>query len=100
MGILRTLLFAGLCIGVGIFASSYEIDGRTPLEHIQRAFKNNGQFGKVKDGMGDALDGAKDKLTEAKQSAKDKLAVATAPKEHISSDDRSALNALIAKKQK
>lgn len=96
MGILRTLFWTGLCVGLGIFVSSYEVDGRTPIEHLQRAWKQNVNPAPLQK-LGES---AKEKLGEAKQSAKDKLAVATAPKEHISEGDRNALNSLIANKKK
>lgn len=96
MGILRALLWTAACVALGVFVSTYEVNGKTPLDHMQTAWKSSS----LKDDVGGAMSGAKDKLAEAKQSAKEKLAVAAAPKEHISADDRNALNVLIQKKAK
>lgn len=39
---LMTMLRAGLAIGFGIFLATVEVEGRTPWEHLQRAWKRHG----------------------------------------------------------
>jgi hypothetical protein len=39
---LVTMLRAALAIGFGIFLATVEVEGRTPWEHLQRAWKRHG----------------------------------------------------------
>lgn len=39
---LVTMLRAALAIGFGIFLATVEVEGRTPWEHLQRAWKQHG----------------------------------------------------------
>jgi len=39
MGFIRFLLWTSMCIGLGIFVASYEVDGKTPAQHIKQIWK-------------------------------------------------------------
>lgn len=90
---LKFVAWTALAVGLGIFLSSYEIDGRTPLEHARHAWKhhvNPSKLDQLKDGLHDALDDAKGAIEE-KTSKK--------PSERYSDDERKAINRIIAKRQ-
>lgn len=80
MGFIRAAIWTVLCVSFGIWVSTYEIGGRTPLEIIQREWKSSD---------------APDKLDKAVADAKTKIAE---PVEKISKADRDSLNSLIARK--
>jgi hypothetical protein len=98
MGFLKVLVWSLCCIGVGIGVATVDVGGRTPLEHGRRAWKeqvNPSKLDRVKNGLGDAVDEAKDKLDAAKDAlAKDEKR----PRERHSPEDREAINKLIAKR--
>ena len=92
MGILRTLIGAALCIGLGIFLGSHSFSGHTAVEHAERAL-----HGKVK---APKLEEVKENVEEAIDSAKKKLsAKEDGPTEKHSTDDRDAVNRLIARRK-
>ena len=74
MAFIRFVAWTSICIGLGIFAASYEINGMTPLKHAKRAWQSV-PFDKVK-----------------------KLASST-PTETHSEEDRAAVNKLIVKRK-
>ena len=39
MGFIRFLVWTSMCIGLGVFAASYEVDGKTPAQHIRAIWK-------------------------------------------------------------
>lgn len=80
MGFLKFLVWTAFSIGLGVFLASYEVGGRTPLEHATRAWKERG--------VGEALDRAKDAVS----------AQAKHPKEYYSSEDRAELNRLLGRR--
>lgn len=80
MGFIRAAIWTALCVGLGIFVSTYDVGGRTPLEIIQREWKSSE---------------APTKLDQIVVDAKSKIAE---PVEKISKADRDSLNSLIAKK--
>lgn len=90
MGFIKWLLWTGCAVGLGVFLASYEVDGRTPLEHVQRAWKHNvnpSKLDRLKQGLDDAIEDAKDDLSSAKR-----------PREHHSPEDRLKLKKLIAER--
>ena len=92
MGILRTLIWSSLCIGLGVFLGSHSFSGHTAVEHAERALQGKLKAPKledVKENVEEAIDSAKKKL-----SAKD-----DAPTEKHSSEDRDAVNRLIARRK-
>ncbi len=40
MGFIRFLLWTSMCIGLGIFIGTWEIDGKTPAQHFQTMWKH------------------------------------------------------------
>jgi len=93
MAFLKTALWTLSAVGLGIFLATAEVDGRTPLEHMQRTWKhtvNPSQVDRLKDGLEDTLDDVKEKLG----GASGKL-----PRERITASDRDAVNRVIAQKK-
>jgi hypothetical protein len=87
MKLLAILVWTICAVGLGMFLASVEIDGRTPVQHLQRAWKRNVNPSKVdrlKDGLRDAIDDAKLQLSKTKTP------------ERYSEDERRAINRLIA----
>lgn len=88
--VIRFVLWTTCAVAFGVFLAQVEIDGRTPIEHIQHAWKrkvNPSKVDQLKDGLRDAIDGAKDTLSE--KTAK--------PRERYSDDERRAIDRIIAK---
>ncbi len=90
--LLKFLVWTGCAIGLGILLATTLVGGRTPVQHLQRAWKQHGFSSKIeelKTGVGNAVEDAKDSLT----TALDKK-----PKERHSQEDREAVNKLVAKR--
>ncbi|HLL54148.1 MAG TPA: hypothetical protein VK447_11400 [Myxococcaceae bacterium] len=98
MGFVKGLLFAVCFIGVGIGLATVKVEGRTSLQHAERAWERNvnpSMLDKARNGLDGAMDEAKDKLDAAKDAlAKDDKR----PRERHSAEDREAVNKLIAKR--
>jgi hypothetical protein len=95
MDFLKFLVWTGCAVGLGVFLATGDIDGRTPLEHVQRAWKRHvepSQVDRVKDGLRDALDEAKDAVKRTTKQA-------TVPRERITQEDRAAIDRIIAQKK-
>jgi len=71
MGFIRFLIWTAMCIGLGVFIGTWEIDGKTPAMHLKQMWK-----------------GAPPQLK--------KLA---APTETHSDEDREAINRIVAKRK-
>ena len=87
MKLLSIVVWTICAVALGIFLASVEIDGRTPMQHLQRAWKRNVNPSKVdrlKDGLRDAIDDAKSQLSKTKRP------------ERYSEDERRAIDRLIA----
>jgi hypothetical protein len=100
MGLLKFLVWTACAVGLGVFLAKGEIDGRTPLDHIERTWKHNvrpSQVERMKDGMDRVKDGLEDALEDAKDAVGRKTE--PAPRERITSEDREAVNRLIAQKK-
>lgn len=90
MGILRFLVWTGLCIGLGIFLATADVGGRTPLEHLTRAWKQTSpRLERVKGDAGELVEGVKKKVATKE---------APAPTERHAQEDRDAVDAIIAKR--
>jgi hypothetical protein len=92
MGFLKFLVWTSCAIGLGIFLAKGEVGGRTPLEHLERTWQRNvrpTRMDRIKDGLEDALDNAKDAVSRK----------ADAPRERITEEDRAAVNRIIAQKK-
>ncbi len=109
MGIIKFIVWTTLCVGAGIFLAGFEFKGRTPLQHLEREWHSNSpKLDKVKDGAEDLVDDVKKKLsTNAKDvgsavsnAAGGAVNNVARPVEHHSSEDRDAIEKLIAKRAK
>lgn len=100
MGILKFLVWTACAVGLGIYLATGQIDGRTPLNHMEKAWKRAtrpSQVEKVKDGVDRVKDGLEGALEEAKDAVGKKTE--PAPRERITAEDREAVNRLIAQKK-
>jgi hypothetical protein len=100
MGLLKFLVWTACAVGLGIFLATGQIDGRTPLDHMERAWKRTvrpSHMDRVKDGMDRVKDGLEDALDEAKDAVGRKTE--SAPRERITAEDREAVNRIIAQKK-
>ena len=77
MGFIRFLLWTSMCIGLGVFAAGYEVDGKTPVQHIQQIWNHS----------------PAKKMLAAHEAA-------AAPTEQHTEADRDAVNRLMAKRAK
>lgn len=93
MGFLKFLVWTVCAVGLGIFLAKGEIGGRTPLEHMERTWQRSNvrppRMERLKDGLEDALDNAKDAVSRKTD----------APRERITEEDRAAVNRIIAQKK-
>ena len=92
MGFLKFLVWTTCAVGLGIFLAKGDVGGRTPLEHLERTWQRNvkpSKMDRIKDGLEDALDNAKDAVSRK----------ADAPRERITEEDRAAVNRIIAQKK-
>jgi hypothetical protein len=93
MGLLKFLVWTACAVGLGVFLAKGQIGGRSPLDHMERAWKHNvppSRIERVKDGLEDALDEAKEAVGRKTDAA---------PRERITAEDREAVNRLIAQKK-
>ena len=85
MGILRSVIWTALCIGLGIFLGTHEFGGKTAVAHAEKAIE-----GKKLADVEDAIVSAKLKLTAPKDAP---------PAEKHSDADKEAVNRLIARRK-
>jgi hypothetical protein len=100
MGLLKFVAWTGCAVGLGIFLAKGEVGGRTPMEHMERAWKRNvhpSQVERMRDGVDRMKDGLEEALDEAKGAVGRKPE--GAPRERITPEDREAVNRLIAQKK-
>ncbi|PTL77910.1 hypothetical protein [Vitiosangium sp. GDMCC 1.1324] len=100
MGFLKFLVWTGCAVGLGVFLATGSIEGRTPLDYAQRAWKRHvqpsevdRQVDRVKDGVRDVLDEARDAVNKTTKQAP------AAPRERITNEDRAEINRIIAQKK-
>jgi hypothetical protein len=95
MGLLKFLLWTGCAVGLGIFLASHRIEGRTPVEHTQRFWREQtagAQLATLGDRVEDAWRDARDAV--AGEPAKARQPV----RERHSADERRALERLITQR--
>jgi cytoskeletal protein RodZ len=90
MGIVRLFLWTAAAVALGIFLATYKIGGHTPLETAERTWHQTLTPQRVS--------AVKEKVEDAYEDAKDKVSTSKAPHEHHSTEDRDAVNKLIAKR--
>ncbi len=92
MGILKFIVWTSVCVGLGVWFGGFEFHGRTPKDHLERAWRSTSpKLDKVKDGAEDLVDEVKKKVS-AKDGAR--------PTEQHTTEDRDAIEKLIAKRSK
>lgn len=97
MGFLKFILWTSCAIAIGIGLSTWKVDGRTPLEHGERAWKSSNGGNKAKSFATDVGE----HVEEALESAKDTLGARNpGPRENHSEDDRAAVEQLISQRSK
>jgi hypothetical protein len=95
MGVLKFLVWTTCAVGLGVFLARGNVNGRTPLDHMERTWKrtvNPSTLDKVKGGVEDAVDSARGAVSQ-------KSANAAGPRERITAEDRAAVNDIISKKR-
>lgn len=100
MGILKFLVWTACAVGLGIFLAKGQIDGRTPLDHMERTWKrtvNPSQMDRMRDGVDRMKDGLEDAIDDAQEAVGRKTD--GAPRERITAEDRAAVNRIIAQKK-
>jgi hypothetical protein len=100
MGLLKFLVWTSCAVGLGIFLATGEVDGRTPLDHMERAWKRNvrpSHMERMKDGVDRVKEGLEDVLDEAKDAVGKKGV--EGPRERITAEDREEVNRIIAQKK-
>lgn len=80
MGFIRFLLWTSMCIGLGIFIGTWEIDGKSPAQHFKQIMKSAP---------------AVPTLDKVKKLA----SPGSAPTETHSDEDKEAINRLVAKRK-
>ncbi len=83
------LLWSTGCVAVGMFLGAHPPGGVSPAEQLEQTLKKAPKLEQVREGAEDLVDGVKKKL-----------AVDQRPVERHSEADRSAVDSLIAKRQK
>jgi len=86
MGFLKFLIWTSCAMALGIYISTARYDGGTPLEQLQRVWK---QHGPRDTELGSKVRGAVDSAREA-------VSKKAPPTEHFEPEDREAVNKLIA----
>lgn len=89
MGFIRFLIWTSMCIGLGVFVASYEVDGRTPVQHLKQIWKSSPHSASV----AQQVEGTLDKGKKAINSVRD-----VAPSEQHTDSDKDALNKLVARR--
>ncbi len=84
MGFIRFIIWTSMCIALGIFVASYEVDGKTPMQHVRAIWKATPH----------SVEGTIEKAKK-QISARD-----DAPTEQHSDADKDAVNRLLAKRSR
>lgn len=106
MGLLKFLVWTACAVGLGIFLAGVDIQGRTPMEHAQRAWKqhvNPSAVSRARGGLREALDDADEAVEEARATVRRSTAAskperpARPPRENLSAEDRAALERILSR---
>jgi hypothetical protein len=91
MGALRFLLWTGLCMGAGIALATVDVAGRTPLSHLERAWRHHGPRleREVKEASAEVVDEVKKKVGQTPAE----------PRESHGKADRDAVADIIARRR-
>lgn len=89
MGLIRFVVWTGLCVALGVWLGTGHVAGKTPLEHAQKAWKGHAPaLDEVKRDAKDLVTDVKKKVTPAP----------TGPKEQHSAEDKAAIDDIIARR--
>ncbi|HYR56492.1 MAG TPA: hypothetical protein VEM39_10245 [Myxococcaceae bacterium] len=91
-GLLKFLIWTGFAIWLGIFIATQPVAGHTPMQHLERVWKQHGFSAQVNNLKGRAQGAVED--------AKDSLSTVwdKKPRERHTAQDRQAVNKLVAKR--
>ena len=87
MGIIRTCVWTGMAVGLGVALATVEVGGKTPLQLARTAWRSSEAGDWLRDRADDAVDRAKGALGQPPK-----------PRERHSDEDRAALERIIAKR--
>jgi hypothetical protein len=88
MPFLRFVIWTSASVGFGVFLASAQFGGKTPLQHMDQAWSKRSNTVSL-DGLKDGVKGA---FLEVRSGVTHK------PAEHYTSEDREALNKIVAKR--
>lgn len=92
MGTMRFVLWTTTCVAVGIALGTVEVGSGTAVQHVQRLVRQKGpRLDQLKDGATNLVDEVHKKVTAPKPAG---------PTERHSAAERSAIDDIIAKRQK
>lgn len=99
MGILRVVLWTALCFGLGLWSGTAQVGGKTPWQHAQGLWKQQGpRLEKVKESATGVVDGAAGVVEDVKFRVAPGGDGAGGPRERHSKADREAIDQIIAKR--
>lgn len=86
MGFVRVFLWSSFCVAFGVFLATFELSGKTILQHAQATWTTESPraMSQLKSGFDSAL-----------QQARKSISSADVPEEIYGEDDRAAVNKLI-----
>jgi hypothetical protein len=90
MGILKFIVWTATCVAIGVWFGGLELHGKTPMQHLEKAWRAEApQLEKVKEGASDLVDEVKKKVSSKER-----------PTERHTTEDRDAIDKIIAKRAK
>jgi hypothetical protein len=87
MGIIRSCVWTGMAVGLGVALATVDVGGKTPLQHARTAWRSSEASDWLRDRADDAVDRARSALGQPQK-----------PRERHSDEDRAALDRIIAKR--
>ena len=87
MGIIRTCVWTGMAVGLGVALATVEVGGKTPVQLARVAWRSSEAGDWLRDRADDAVDRARGALGQPQK-----------PRERHSDEDRAALDRIIAKR--
>ena len=90
MGMIRSIIWSSLCVGLGVFLGSHSFSGKTAVEHAEEAINE----GRIK-----PLSFSSSDLDDVVAAAKKRLSPEVSSTERHSSDDRDRVNRIIARRK-
>ncbi|HTS82213.1 MAG TPA: hypothetical protein VMH40_16535 [Myxococcaceae bacterium] len=87
MGFVRTCVWTGAAVGLGIALATVEVEGKTPLARARATWRTS-----------EASDWLRDRADDAVDRAREALGQPTRPRERHTDADRAALDRIIAKR--